>query len=81
MSEHVAICLIPNCGRRAPPDEAFCSHHRDQSRAELRSRLADDVSAFIAAIAEGVTNAEATAAIMDRVDAYAAEVSKGKGRA
>lgn len=25
-----AICLIPNCGRHAPAQEAFCSHHRDR---------------------------------------------------
>ena len=25
-----AVCLIPNCGRKAPSDEAFCSRHRDR---------------------------------------------------
>jgi len=24
-----AFCLIPNCHRKAPSDEAFCSWHRD----------------------------------------------------
>lgn len=25
----VAICIISNCNRRAPPDQPFCSAHRD----------------------------------------------------
>jgi hypothetical protein len=24
----LAICIIPNCGRRCPPHEAFCPKHR-----------------------------------------------------
>lgn len=24
----IAICIIPNCGRRCPPGAAFCSKHR-----------------------------------------------------
>jgi hypothetical protein len=26
-----AVCIIPNCGLRAPPHMAFCAHHRDHS--------------------------------------------------
>lgn len=27
---NTAICIIPNCGRRAPALEPFCSKHRDR---------------------------------------------------
>lgn len=26
-----AVCIIPNCGRRCPGHEPFCSEHRDKS--------------------------------------------------
>lgn len=29
-AERIAICIIPNCGGRAPAGDAFCAKHRDR---------------------------------------------------
>lgn len=32
-----AVCIIPNCGKRAPAAEAFCADHRDRPARACRS--------------------------------------------
>lgn len=34
------ICAIPNCGRRAPAHDAFCSHHRGDQRSPTEHETA-----------------------------------------
>jgi hypothetical protein len=36
-----AICMIPNCRKRAPADEAFCAAHRGHSTMHERSAFED----------------------------------------
>jgi hypothetical protein len=33
----VAVCVIPNCGKSAPPAEPFCASHRKAETPEYRT--------------------------------------------
>lgn len=33
-----AVCIIPNCGKRAPAAEPFCADHRDKGPFHIRSK-------------------------------------------
>lgn len=49
-----AVCLMNNCRKRAPADEAFCAEHRNNTPSKPMSMV--DTNAVIDLIAEAISD-------------------------